>query len=76
MDKSLFAVPCTRPQLESAGRTLQVTGAKLEDAGKYTCLATNAAGEVQQHIRLSVHGNFNTGKTLVISPVCFFVCQS
>lgn len=62
------------PQLESAGRTLQVTGAKLEDAGKYTCLATNAAGEVQQHIRLSVHGNFNTRKTL-ISPVCF-VCQS
>ncbi|XP_075872115.1 hemicentin-1 isoform X2 [Nelusetta ayraudi] len=42
-------------QLESAGRTLQVTRAKLEDSGKYTCLATNAAGEVQQHIRLSVH---------------------
>lgn len=43
-------------QLESAGRVLKVIEAKLEDSGKYTCLATNAAGEVQQHIRLSVYG--------------------
>ncbi|XP_071373120.1 hemicentin-1, partial [Centroberyx affinis] len=42
-------------KLESAGRTLQVTEARLEDSGRYTCLATNAAGEAQQHIRLSVH---------------------
>lgn len=43
-------------QLESAARVLKVTEAKLEDSGKYTCLATNAAGEAQQHIRLSVYG--------------------
>ncbi|XP_056893820.1 hemicentin-1 isoform X2 [Takifugu flavidus] len=42
-------------KLESAGRVLKVTEAKLEDSGKYTCLATNAAGEAQQHIRLSVY---------------------
>ncbi|GLD49762.1 hemicentin-1, partial [Lates japonicus] len=42
-------------KLESAGRTLKVTDARLEDSGRYTCLATNAAGEAQQHIRLSVH---------------------
>uniref|UniRef100_UPI0037E9B6AB hemicentin-1 n=1 Tax=Semicossyphus pulcher TaxID=241346 RepID=UPI0037E9B6AB len=42
-------------KLESAGRTLKVKEARLEDSGKYTCLATNAAGEAQQHIRLSVH---------------------
>ncbi|XP_060933914.1 hemicentin-1 [Limanda limanda] len=42
-------------KLESAGRILKVTEAKLEDSGRYTCLATNAAGEAQQHIRLSVH---------------------
>ncbi|XP_076007425.1 hemicentin-1 [Genypterus blacodes] len=41
--------------LASAGRILQITEARLEDSGKYTCLATNAAGEAQQHIRLSVH---------------------
>uniref|UniRef100_A0A8C7JTX3 Hemicentin 1 n=1 Tax=Oncorhynchus kisutch TaxID=8019 RepID=A0A8C7JTX3_ONCKI len=43
--------------LESAGRTLHITEARLEDAGRYTCVATNAAGETQQHMRLSVHGN-------------------
>ncbi|XP_026178915.1 hemicentin-1 [Mastacembelus armatus] len=42
-------------KLESAGRTLKITEARLEDSGRYTCLATNAAGETQQHIQLSVH---------------------
>ncbi|XP_074524022.1 hemicentin-1 [Halichoeres trimaculatus] len=42
-------------KLESAGRLLKVKEARLEDSGKYTCVATNAAGETQQHIRLSVH---------------------
>ncbi|KAG7247310.1 hypothetical protein CRUP_022932, partial [Coryphaenoides rupestris] len=42
-------------KLESVGRVLQVTQARLEDSGRYSCVATNAAGEVQQHLRLSVH---------------------
>ncbi|XP_034531212.1 hemicentin-1 [Notolabrus celidotus] len=42
-------------KVESAGRLLKVKEARLEDSGKYTCVATNAAGETQQHIRLSVH---------------------
>uniref|UniRef100_A0A673IBQ3 Hemicentin-1 n=1 Tax=Sinocyclocheilus rhinocerous TaxID=307959 RepID=A0A673IBQ3_9TELE len=42
-------------KLESAGRVLHIKKARLEDAGKYTCVATNAAGEAQQHIRLNVH---------------------
>ncbi|XP_062857960.1 hemicentin-1 [Trichomycterus rosablanca] len=42
-------------KLESGGRVLHIKEARLEDAGKYTCVATNAAGEAQQHIRLSVH---------------------
>lgn len=56
-------------QLESAGRILKVTEARLEDSGRYTCLATNAAGEAQQHIRLSVHGNvkINTALPLHVS---------
>jgi len=44
-------------QLESSGRILQVVKALLEDGGRYTCVATNAAGEAQQHVRLHVHGN-------------------
>ncbi|XP_049335709.1 hemicentin-1 isoform X1 [Astyanax mexicanus] len=42
-------------KLESAGKVLHIKEARLEDAGKYTCVATNAAGEAQQHIRLNVH---------------------
>ncbi|XP_061153333.1 hemicentin-1 isoform X4 [Syngnathus typhle] len=42
-------------KLESAGRVLKITGARQEDSGKYTCLATNAAGEAQKSLRLSVH---------------------
>ncbi|NWX99119.1 HMCN1 protein, partial [Nothoprocta ornata] len=42
-------------RLESSGRVLQVVKALLEDAGRYTCVATNAAGEAQQHVRLHVH---------------------
>lgn len=57
-------------QLESAGRTLKITEARLEDSGKFTCLATNAAGEAQQHIRLSVHGNFLIDSQTLSQPVC------
>ncbi|XP_074858282.1 hemicentin-1 isoform X3 [Carettochelys insculpta] len=42
-------------QLESSARILQIAKAVLEDAGRYTCVATNAAGEAQQHIQLHVH---------------------
>ncbi|XP_068809627.1 hemicentin-1 isoform X4 [Struthio camelus] len=42
-------------RLESSGRILQVVKALLEDAGRYTCVATNAAGEAQQYVRLHVH---------------------
>nr|XP_061790885.1 hemicentin-1-like [Nerophis lumbriciformis] len=42
-------------KLDSAGRVLKVTRARQEDSGKYTCLATNAAGEAQKSMRLSVH---------------------
>uniref|UniRef100_A0A3B5LKZ5 Hemicentin 1 n=1 Tax=Xiphophorus couchianus TaxID=32473 RepID=A0A3B5LKZ5_9TELE len=42
-------------KLHSAGRILKITEARLEDSGRYICLATNAAGEAQQHVRLSVH---------------------
>ncbi|XP_063057327.1 hemicentin-1 isoform X2 [Engraulis encrasicolus] len=42
-------------KLESGGKTLVITQSRLEDAGKYTCVATNPAGEAQQHMRLQVH---------------------
>ncbi|XP_061490012.1 hemicentin-1 isoform X2 [Rhineura floridana] len=42
-------------RLESSGRILQIAKALMEDAGRYTCVATNAAGEAQQHVRLHVY---------------------
>ncbi|EPY80556.1 hypothetical protein CB1_000818017, partial [Camelus ferus] len=42
-------------KIQSSGRVLQIARALMEDAGRYTCVATNAAGETQQHIQLHVH---------------------
>ncbi|XP_026645393.1 hemicentin-1 [Microtus ochrogaster] len=42
-------------RIQSSGRVLQISKALLEDAGRYTCVATNAAGEAQQHTQLHVH---------------------
>uniref|UniRef100_A0A8C8RXS5 Hemicentin 1 n=1 Tax=Pelusios castaneus TaxID=367368 RepID=A0A8C8RXS5_9SAUR len=57
-------------QLESSGRILQIARSLLEDAGRYTCVATNAAGEAQQHIRLHVHGNDDSAS--VTFPILLF----
>ncbi|XP_036128071.1 hemicentin-1 [Molossus molossus] len=42
-------------KIQSSGRVLQVARVLMEDAGRYTCVATNAAGEAQQHLQLHVH---------------------
>ncbi|KAM3915384.1 hemicentin-1 [Leptodactylus fuscus] len=42
-------------RVESFGRILQFKSALLEDDGKYTCVATNSAGEVEQSIVLNVY---------------------
>ncbi|XP_061016921.1 hemicentin-1 isoform X2 [Dama dama] len=42
-------------KIQSSGRLLQIAKALMEDAGRYTCAATNAAGETQQHVQLHVH---------------------
>ncbi|XP_056379622.1 hemicentin-1 isoform X2 [Hyla sarda] len=42
-------------RVESFGRILQFKTTGLEDDGKYTCVATNAAGEAEQSIVLNVY---------------------
>uniref|UniRef100_A0A671W9G0 Hemicentin 1 n=1 Tax=Sparus aurata TaxID=8175 RepID=A0A671W9G0_SPAAU len=37
------------------GRTLQILNAKEEDAGRYTCVATNEAGETLKHYEVKVY---------------------
>uniref|UniRef100_A0A8C2UJN2 Hemicentin-1 n=1 Tax=Coturnix japonica TaxID=93934 RepID=A0A8C2UJN2_COTJA len=48
-------VNTARGNTRSSGHFLQVAEAQREDAGRYTCVATNAAGEAQQHVQLHVH---------------------
>lgn len=40
----------------TGGRTLQILNAKEEDAGRYTCVATNEAGETVKHYEVKVYG--------------------
>lgn len=40
----------------TGGRTLQILNAKEEDAGRYTCVATNEAGESLKHYEVKVYG--------------------
>lgn len=37
-------------------RTLQILSAKVEDAGRYTCVASNEAGDTLKHYQLKVLG--------------------
>lgn len=40
----------------TGGRTLQILNAQKEDAGRYTCVATNEAGETLKHYEVKVYG--------------------
>ncbi|NWI93347.1 HMCN1 protein, partial [Pitta sordida] len=70
-------------RLESSGRVLQIGRALLQDAAQYSCVATNAAGEAQQHIRLHVHeppSLENAGKilneTVVVNNPIHLECRA
>lgn len=41
------------------GSTLTVVGAHTTDGGKYTCVATNTAGEEDRIFNLNVYGEWN-----------------
>lgn len=40
------------------GSTLTLNGAHTSDSGKYTCVATNPAGEEDRIFNLNVYGEF------------------
>lgn len=46
-------------RISADGSKLTVTRAQAADSGKYTCMATNAAGEEDRIFNLNVYGGFN-----------------
>ncbi|TSL47575.1 Hemicentin-1 [Bagarius yarrelli] len=44
-----------RLRVLSSGRYLQINNAEIGDAGQYTCVASNVAGETRRHFNLSVN---------------------
>ncbi len=51
----------------SGGRSLRVMNAASEDAGRYTCIVSNSAGEERKNFDLNVLGNaWDTFENVVI----------
>lgn len=55
-------------QVLSHGRFLQITGAQVADTGRYSCLASNSAGDRSRHFNLNVLGT-NATSRLVNSKI-------
>lgn len=53
-------VPDRRHQVLSHGRFLQISGAQVADTGRYSCLASNSAGDRSRHYNLNVLGTETT----------------
>lgn len=49
-----------RHQVFSHGRFLQISGAQVADTGRYSCLASNSAGDRSRHFNLNVLGTNST----------------
>lgn len=47
-----------RLQVMSNGRFLQISGSQVADTGRYSCLASNSAGDRSRHFNLNVLGMF------------------
>ena len=45
-------------RLISDNRQLEIERAQVTDTGRYTCIATNEAGELQRYFDLEVYGEF------------------
>lgn len=50
---------CSLCRISPDGSTLTVTGARTTDSGKFTCVATNNAGQEDRIFNLNVYGGFN-----------------
>ncbi len=63
----LFSVITHHYSAFIGGRTLQILNAKEEDTGRYTCVATNEAGETLKHYEVKVYGEISASLKLYLS---------
>ncbi len=61
----------SRLQVMSNGRFLQISGSQVADTGRYSCLASNSAGDRSRHFNLNVLGMFGQE---VLQSFCGRVC--
>uniref|UniRef100_A0A8C7MZR3 Hemicentin-1 n=1 Tax=Oncorhynchus kisutch TaxID=8019 RepID=A0A8C7MZR3_ONCKI len=71
-----------RHQVLSHGRYLQISGAQVDDTGRYSCLAHNRAGDRSRHFNLNVLGRRTTTLsgsaeevTVTLSSPTSLVCE-
>lgn len=43
----------------AGGRTLQILNAQEDNTGRYTCIATNEAGETLKHYEVKVYSKYS-----------------
>ena len=51
---------------------LEISNAQVEDAGKYTCRASNVAGSDKQHFELEVKGEWTVWDDSIVQLWCHF----
>lgn len=58
MEKDFSDCTFSFSTFHSGGRTLRLIHTNVADEGQYTCVVTNAAGEVRKDFTLSVLGKY------------------
>lgn len=60
----------------AGGRTLQILHAQEEDAGRYTCVATNEAGETLKNYEVKVYSEYKSlGSGVLTRVLLLAVCD-
>lgn len=59
--------------IAASGHTLQIKEAQISDTGRYTCVASNIAGEDELDFDVNIQGNTNV---LIVYHLIYMVCLS